>query len=265
MSFYGSSFSFDGISCEEYGLMLYDFGSTKQGDSKYASIEVHEDRVPSRARSLFYGTSYSKPLEFTLVFGANEDSESYGEPIDRQDMEIIGSWLTGHSEYKWLAIDQPDMEGIRYRCIINDLETIELSMCKWAFKCTVHCDSPFAYTIPEQFTYTVDGSADIVLHSRASSNMPYYPTVTISGLLGEDVEIVNHDFNGSTFRLLLADTNITDVVANGETGILSGSIGNLYSYFNFCFPALVRGVNHLSIKGSGTYTFTCEFPVNVGG
>ena len=68
MSFYGSSFSFDGVSCEEYGLMLYDFDNTTQENSKFASIDILEDRVYQRPRSLFYGTTYKDPLEFKLVF-----------------------------------------------------------------------------------------------------------------------------------------------------------------------------------------------------
>lgn len=178
MSFYGSSFSFDGVSCEEYGLMLYDFGSTTHGNSEYASMEIHEDRIPGRTRSLFYGTSYETPLEFKLVFGANEDSVAHDEPIDRYEMQAISSWLTGHKEYKWLVIDEADMTDYRYRCIITDLKTIEVGMYKWAFECIVHCDSPYAYMTPTTFTYEVFGSKDVTLYNPSSINGLYCPTIT---------------------------------------------------------------------------------------
>jgi len=264
MSFYGSSFSFDGTSCEEYGLMMYDFNNTSQGDSKYASMKIEEDRIHGRTRSLFYGAYYDKPLEFTLVFGADEDSALNNEPIDRQEMEVIGSWLIGHEEYKWLTIDQPDMETLRYRCIITDLETIEVAMCKWAFKCTVHCDSPYAYTLPEVFEFVVDGSADVTLYSRSTANTWYYPRVSIKTDGSNDVSIYNKDF-AKPFVMSFNGAKVDEIEVVGDTGVITGSFDNMYKYWNFVFPTLKRGDNHLTLTGSGTYTFTCEFPVNVGG
>ena len=133
MSFYGSSFSFDGISSEELGLMLYDFNTTSQGNSSFASgFQLNEERIPHKVRSLYYGGWLADNLEFTLVFGADEYSAMNHEDIDRQEMELIGSWLTGKSGYKWLSIDQDDMAGVRYRCIMTDLKMIEYSGFKWA-------------------------------------------------------------------------------------------------------------------------------------
>ena len=266
MSFYGSSFSFDGVSCEEYGLMLYDFDNATQGNSKFASVDISEDRVYQRPRSLFYGTTYKNPLEFKLVFGADEYAAEQREPIDRQDMEVIGSWLTGHNSYKWLEIDQPDLDGIRYRCIITDLEMLEIGFDKWAFECTVHCDSPFAYTMPQVFSYSVDGTSDIVLHSRSSSNLTYFPVVQIQLRGNGSVKIVNHGSHDDTFEINGFPQASDTVVINGETGEMMADSGlNVYPYCNFKFPRLVRGDNHLTISGNCIVTYTCEFPVNVGG
>lgn len=266
MSFYGSSFSFDGISCEEYGLMLYDFNNTTQGNSKFASLDVLEDRIYLRPRSLFYGTTYKTPLEFKLVFGANEYSAAQQQPIDRQDMEIISGWLTGYDTYKWLMIDQPDMIGIRYRCIITDLEVLEIGFDKWAFACTVHCDSPFAYTLPMEFEYVADGTLDVVLHSRSSSNLIYSPKVSVTITNGVDFKIINHSLKDSTFLLSGIPGTVGDIFVDSECGIVTCSSGiNLYPYFNFSFPKLKRGDNALTIVGHGAVKFTCEFPVNVGG
>lgn len=266
MSFYGSSFSFDGVSCEEYGLMLYDFDNTTQGNSKFASLDILEDRVYQRPKSLFYGTTYKDPLEFKLVFGANEYSAAHGESIDRQDMEVISSWLTGHHSYKWLTIDQPDMDGIRYRCIINDLETLEIGFDKWAFACTVHCDSPFAYTLPVDFEYAVDGKVDILLRSRSSSNDAYSPKICLTLTNGGDFQIINHSMGDSAFHLTGVPSSVGKILIDGERGILSCDSGwNLYPHSNFIFPKLRRGDNHITLTGSGIVKYTCEFPVSVGG
>lgn len=266
MSFYGSSFSFDGISCEEFGLMMYDFNTTSQGDSSYASgMDISEDRIAGRVRSIFYGTRYKDPLEFKLVFGVDSTTAANGEDIDRQDMELIGSWLTGHDSYKWLVIDQPDMDGIRYHCIITDLEVLEYAGNKWAFQCKVHCDSPFAYTSPMSFEYVVDTSLSVVLHSRSSVNQTYMPKVTIALPGGGDFSIENAD-TGHVFRLTGVPSSSGVITVIGENGVMTCESGaNLYKYCNFIWPDLRRGDNHLTLKGSGTVTFQCEFPVNVGG
>lgn len=266
MSFYGSSFSFDGKSCEDFGLMLYDFNTTTQGDSKFASgMEIIEDRTAKRFRSLFYGTQYEDPLEFVLVFGVDPDTAARGRDIDRQDMEVISAWLTGHGSYKWLEIDQADLAGIRYRCILTDLEMLEYAGYKWAMTCKVHCDSPFAYTTPMVFQYAVNGAADVVLHSRSSINIPYAPKVEIALHGSPDFSIMNAEMGEVCSLKGLPQTSDT-IWIDGENGVLTGASGlNLYPYYNFVFPRFVRGDNHLTISGTGTVTFTCEFPVNVGG
>lgn len=265
MSFYGSSFSFDGISCEEYGLMLYDFNSTNQGDSEFASLDLEEDRVAGRHRSLFYNSYYKKPLEFKLVFGADEYAANEGEPIDRYEVQLISSWLTDRSEYCDLVIDQPDMESVKYRCIITDLKVLEHANNKWAFEASVHCDSPYGYRFPQIFTFEVNGSKDVTLPCRSSINRPFFPNLKIE-MSGTALSIVNHDDGEREFQLENLPQSNEVITLDGENGVMSGSSGvNLYPYCNFKFPRLVRGDNHITLTGNATVTITCECPVMIGG
>ena len=123
MSFYGTSMLFDGIPCEEMGLVMYDFTSNRQSATTFSSdLEIAEDRIGGRYRSLFYGGAVNAPLTFTMVLCASEDRAERNEPLDRWDLQKIAAWLTGHREYKWLSIVQEDMEEIRYRCLISSLQ-----------------------------------------------------------------------------------------------------------------------------------------------
>lgn len=266
MSFYGASFTFDGISSEEYGLMLYDFNNVSQGNSEYASgVSVQEDRLPLRYRSLYYGSYLKDVLEFTLVFGADEYSALRQEDIDRQEMDVIGSWLTGKDGYRWLSIDQPDLFGIRYRCIITDLKTIEFSGFKWAFQCTVHCDSPFGYTFPYEYNSDVKDSSSILIRSMSSYHGYFYPKVELTLSAGGTFSISNDQDSQYIFEL--KDYPSSDkIVIDGEHGIITAeNTANPYKYFNFNFPRLVRGDNVLHLTGNGSIKIICEFPVNVGG
>lgn len=266
MSFYGESFSFNGRSCEEFGLMLYDFNNASQGDSRFAAQTITEERIRNRYRTLFYDAGYDQPLEFTLVFGAGEYEANEHEPIDRYEMQVISEWLTDKREYGWLSIDQPDMEGVRYRCFITDLEAIEFSGNKWAFKCTVHCDSPYGYLLPQIYEYNASGVTDVYIRSRSSIDEPYAPIVIIELTSGADFSIKNKSDGNRTFTLDELPNGCGQITVDGERGLLScGSGDNIYSCTNFKWPRLVRGDNHLVLSGNGTVKFICEYPVNVGG
>lgn len=265
MSFYGTSFSFDGISCEEFGLMLYDLDSATQSTSSWATgTKIKEERIPGRMRSIYYGKTEEENLEFTLVFGADEHAARAGEPIDRSEMQAVAMWLTGPDDYRYLHIDQPDMAGIRYRCMITDLKMVEHFGKKWAFSCKVHCDSPYAYTLPR--TFNIDASVgQYVCYSNSSVMEPYYPKLKISLNDSADFSITNDRCGKSlSFSGLPQTSDIIEI--DCASGIITAASGlNLYQYFNFNFLSLYPGRNTLSFVGSGTVEMFCEFPMNVGG
>ena len=272
MSFYGTSMVFDGVSCEEMGLVMYDFASDKQSTTAFtSSTDIAEDRIAGRYRSLIYGGEVNVPLTFTMVLCASEDRAQKGEPLDRWDLQKIAAWLTGHTEYKWLSIVQTDLEEVRYRCMIRDLQAVEVAGHKWGVKFTVNCDSPFAYLRPKVYDYTVTDSRTATLFSESSHNGFYYPKLKIASHQGGmiSLKIANsveeHTFSFQSLPLAMGDLDI-----DCENGVITSASGlNPYQYLSFYtpfhFPRLARGNNTLTMTGTGRYTFTCEWPVNVGG
>lgn len=268
MSFYGTEFIFDGTSSYEYGLCLYyQIDNATQSDTAFASnVKMMEDRPARRASSYCYGGSMEDSLEFKLVFGVTETRKEAMGPFDRWETQKIASWLTGHRDYKWLQIVQEDLTAVRYRCYITDLKAVEIGSMHWGFECTVTCDSPYGYLTPQEFIYEVDGSATVVLHSRSSANDPYFPTLTIQPGSGQSYSVKNLTDSNREFSLNEIPTGCGTITLDGDHGVLSCVSGqNLYPYCNFKFPRLLRGDNELILTGSGTYTFVCEFPVNIGG
>lgn len=263
---------FDGIACEEMGLVLYEFDSAEQDATKFAGdLEVAEDRIEGRYRSLFYGGSVNAALTFKMVLCASEERAARNEPFDRWDMQRIASWLTGHVGYRWLSIVQPDLEQVRYRCIISELEAVEIAHDKWGFTCKVTCDSPFAYMVVQPTVYEVDGSMDAELFSESTYNGLYYPIIKISGHNGGDISIqIQNDIETYDFQMKDVPAALGDLEIDGENGVMTAASGmNPYEYVQytsgFHFPRLARGMNRLTLQGTGTFTFCCEWPVNVGG
>lgn len=269
MSFYGDRFIFDGVPCEEFGLMLYNVGSTQQNATTFASnSDFVEDRIFRRYDSLFYGTSQNGQLSFSLVFGLDPDKVNVGLYFDRYDFEKIASWLTGRDGYKWLQIGD-DTEGyFRYYCKISDLKVIQAGLYPQCYSCTVTCNSPFAFMPEKTFSYDIANSETIIFHNRSTSNMYYYPKVEL--VLGgcTNFSIVNKTDNNRETALtdIPAAYAVATVTFDNQNQILTSSHGdNLYPCFNKKFFRLVRGDNVLSVTGTGTLRLICEFPVNVGG
>lgn len=274
MSFHGTSMIFDGIACEEMGLVLYDFDSHKQEATKFSSnLSISEDRIDGRYRSLFYGGVVNEPLVFTMVLCAREDRALRNEPFDRWDTQKIASWLTGHTEYKWLSIVQPDLADVRYRCICSDLEAVEIAGNKFGFVCKVTCDSPFAYMTPRTYKFDVPktGVNLYEIISESTHNGMYYPQIYVSGLNGGNVVIcVTNEKEQSDFTLKGLPTTVNQLVIDCENGVISTpGEENIYQYIDFTegfhFPRFARGKNFLLLSGAGSYQFKCEWPVNVGG
>lgn len=272
MSFCGTSMIFDGIACEEMGLVLFSFDSHKQEATSFSSnLSILEDRIDGRYRSLFYGGTINEPLTFTMVLCAREDRAQRNEPFDRWDLQKISSWLTGHTTYKWLSIVQPDMEDVRYRCVCSDLQAVEVTDSKWGFSCKVTCDSPYAYLTPRTYSWIANESAIGNVFSESSCNTPYSPLLTISGHSGGTLSLqIENSEEVTLFKMTNVPSNIGNLNIDCENGIVTSSSGiNPYQYIeygsSFRFPRFARGNNKITFTGKATFTFVCEWPVNVGG
>ena len=267
MAFWGNEFIFDGISCSDFGLMVYHFGSEGQDDISYSNNGIVEESISGRYDTLFYGTEQNKPLEFKLVFGANMEAVDKNKPLDRYETEAVAAWLTGHGSRKWLSIVQDDMSYFRYKCVISDLKLITYGDMPWAFSCKVRCDSPFGYTLPEETVFDCNGQADIKFFNRSSYNGYYFPKIEISVLGGNDISIQNLSDNGREFSFKgLPESEGLTITIDNKNGIITNSLDiNLYQYFNMKFLRLKRGYNDLKLTGNMSIRFVCEFPVNIGG
>lgn len=276
MGFYGSHFSFNGTSCEEFGLAVYDIDGSSQGKSGLvASVgKVVEDWIPTKSKSLFYGIRQNTPLTFTMTFGVDPELQrkngfvTMDDYLDRWEIASINNWLTGHTDSrKWLEIEQPDMENVRFFCTITDLEIITHAWYPWAFSCTVTCDSPYGYMSPKKYNYTCKGTQAVTLKSKSATNDYYYPTMVIVPQSTEKISIVNKSDGNREFLL----TNVpvgtgTEITVDNDRGIIKTANGlNIYDCFNFNFFRLRSGNNNLVLNGNFSLSVRCEFPVNVGG
>lgn len=256
-------FSFDGESSLMYELMLYDFGGNGQSEVSFGNKgNIVETRTNNRIQPLHFGVNYhNSPLQFKLVFGADHE-------LDRFAMEDISFWLTGHQEYKWLTIDQPDLNDISFKCLITELKPLHHGWLPVAFEATVVCDCPYAYSAPFRKTYNINGRTEIMFRNDSTVREHVKPTITFFPKEGTDrLSIVNYSDNGREFLIEnLPASNIHIVVDNNNGIIREENNGyNLYDGFNLNFFRLVHGDNRLIVGGDGTLIISGRLLHNVAG
>ena len=276
------AFTFDGISCNEYGLMIYfTDNQTTREINLGTDIDIVEDRLSKRIDPISYGVSMNKALSFPLTFGSRTT-------ITEDEVDEILSWLTGHREYKWLELHDcivmcengeptfmPTTKNtrIRYRCHINSVSVEYIDGLPFAFSAQVECDGPFGYVYPpSETTYEIDSVISTVdFYNDSSYNGYLYPTLFLSCEGCNVLTITNISDNSRIFELDASDKTggldgldvMIDCKNNIITAVNASDMNvNLYPYFNNKFLRLIKGENQLQMQtddGSCDMTMICEF------
>ena len=177
-------------------------------------------------------------------------------------------WLTGHQQYQWLSIDQPDLEHVQFRCLITKLTPLAHSWLPVAFEANILCDCPYAYGCPFEESYTINGETNILFRNNGSVREYFKPYISFRPAFGTtELKIVNADDGGREFLLSDIPTGAAVVNIDNRNGIIQDQDNkfNLYDGFKDCmkFFRLVHGDNNLVVTGNGTLTIYGRFLYNV--
>lgn len=254
-------FIFADIPSSMYGLMVYDIDGKSQSDVPFGNVaKILETRLQGRVRPLHHGVDYNeKPLSFPLVFGSDHE-------LDRWQMQEIAHWLTGHQQYQWLSIEQPDLQHVQFRCLITQLTPISVGWMPVAFEAEVTCDCPYAYGYEFNQTYSFSDGEIIHIFNEGTAREYCKPKMLIAPTSGcSEITISNASDNGRTFSITsLPATSV--VYVDNDNCIMEEQISgyDLYDGFNDTFFRLVPGDNVLTMGGSGKITFTGRYYYNTG-
>ena len=217
--FTATSFIFDGVPSEEYGVMLYFLDDVGTVEDELWTNDIVEDRLNTRYDPIFYGININKQMTFNLTVGSTEY-------MSRYDVERVADWLTSHNTYKWLDICQDDMRDFRYKAMFTEVKTVHINGLPVAFNCTVVTDSQFAYERPVSYSYiihegkvlgkTKDGRSALFestnIFNKSSYNGYLYPTMSIKINDGcEKFSIINTSDKNRTFTLTAFPNNSASI------------------------------------------------------
>lgn len=258
-------FTFDGISCDAYGLMLYDISSVSSVDAAFATAKIQEEDIPSQGKPFFYAVTREEPLEFTLTFGPNMDRVDDGEHLSKPELSSISKWLCKDG-YKKLAIDQKDMADYFYRCIITELSPTSVNGVAWALTATVRCDGAYAYRTSQ--VYSIDassGKGSLVINALHDNGPYYWPVVSIVPSGAGTISIHSEEDDGRQFQLSGLPDGVGTITIDGSKGIITSSTGvNIYPFCNFRFLRLLQGDNQIAVDGTCKVEIACEYPAFIG-
>lgn len=255
-------FTFAGISASTYGLSVCDIDNKKHGANPFGNIaNIIEERIAGRVKPLHFGVNYhEKPLSFSLIFA----SEKY---MDRYDMQRVAMWLTGHQQYQWLTIHQPDMMHMQFRCLVQKLTPIHVNWFPIAFEAEIVCDCAYAYSHPFNEALVVGTTT---FFNESSCHESLRPSLKIDVSSGcTSFSIVNNSNGGKKFAFNDLPGGALTILVDNENCIIEETkqgLDDIYGYFDFesGFLELVPGDNELVVEGDVTITMVGRFMYNVG-
>ncbi len=254
-------FTYAGKAASMFGMFVCDIGSKKHGDNPFGNkANIVETRIANRVTPIHHGVRYNdEPLTFTLIFGAERR-------MDRFEMQEIANWLTGYQQYQWLTIDQPDLNHVQFRCLIQSLTPISVRWLPVAFEAKIVCDCPYAYGYPFERVYAINGETAVRFYNDGTCREPLKPGMTVTLDAGCTSFSARNDTTGETMAFAdLPSGGIVAEIDNENQVVRETKYGvNLYDKFNFRFLELAQGDNRLVFDGIGTVKLAGRFLYNVG-
>lgn len=245
MSFYATSFTYDGISSELYGLICASNDTSGSGSSSAGSdISILEDYLPRRETPYFYGVSFPTKLEFPVRF-MSED------PIPRNRVSEIEKWLFGNIQYKELRLIQEDMDEFYFNCFFTSPTVVSSGNEIVGFQATATCDAPWGWGTTVTVTKTGLSDTTTTIINLSDNNRYTKPEITLTFATGQDeVTLVNSSDTGSTAMVFEDVTSGEIITINNDLRMISSNRELIVDRFNGKYLYLIPGTNTLTITGT---------------
>lgn len=260
-----ADFTYDGISCDEYGVYIGEFNNFEVGKTG-ASNKTSLSASCSRLGDTFLITSqpYASPLEFEIQVFARD----FGY-ISPDHERALKKWLMQRNKYKWFTILDSRFSGLWFKANIHSPENIRVNdVVGISFQ--VSCSAPFAYSdeIEEHYEFTdTDRKAELYIDNDESSVI--YPEMEITMLSDGDLEIINDrdPYLKNTFKI--KGLKAGEVIkVNNEIPTLESSedtlLKNVYDRFSKYWFFLVDGKNNITVSNNCILTLKYREKRKVG-
>lgn len=249
-----SEFSFNGIQSYDKGFMNIRMGSET---AKRPIVGSRKPNVSNYSnKGVYFLQSVEKePIEFELLIAPTEDKK-----WTRELYNDLVSWLV-HDEFKeFYSGDDPHK---MYYAICKDYLSWEGLNDYGAIPFSFTTNANHAWTIPERMVVKNSGTKFVDIENKSVFNTNFYPLITIKKKKSKgNVSITN--YTNDKFALELKNISENEIIViDNEYRIIYAKDNprNVYGQsFNKNWFYLVKGNNHIEIKGDCEITFDLQFP-----
>lgn len=238
-------FVFDGIACNEYGVMCVSFASP--GMKTIPSQESELKTQKSISGDIFHIISqvYTKPLTYTIQI-VNKDYT----PISTVQERALKKWLCKRAIYKPFCVLEKRYADIWFFANINNPKLI--NVCDTVgMELTVTTNAPFGFSDVRDKRWTMAGN-DVIedLYVDNDEELPIYPDLQITMNESGALTLVNNSITDVDNILKLENLTAGEIITL-ECGYpyISSSVQthNIFDDFNKFWPYLIDGYNRFTV------------------
>jgi phage-related protein len=265
MAFWGTSFTFRGIPCENYNLFISSFGDSSSDilSAGNTSVKIITQDLLRRPRPYLLGVQQTPVLEIPMSF----NSPNFLTSID---MRIIESWLFGHFQYYPLQIMQDDLQDVYFNVIFNTPQIQRSGNLIRGINAVAVCDAPWGWSSIKTGSYAFNGTSGSMNFMNLSDDNGFlYPIIECTmGSTGGNLTIINSQdlvtTSGSVTTRPFTFTGLSPyevLTIDNDRKLITSSIGaNRLSNFISSLPVVnsknwlrfLPGQNTLNITGNLT-------------
>ena len=250
MSVYQRKFGYQNRFNTDFGLQVVSFNPDNGEMDTYLSVEsVFTDKFDGTKR-FDYGAKYNETATLYITMVKNNYTD-----FSRAELREILGWLTGLRKVSWLDLYNDDDGTLSYSFLgrVSNVKLQKMDARVIGIQLEFTSISPWAYSPIQRTELTLDGTGTLVPLCNCSDEYTsyIYPNITF----------VNKNANGTLSilnRTTGEETTIKSLAANEKVTLDTNKI--IYSDnktkifsddFNFVWPRLAYGYNHLYITGTG--------------
>lgn len=146
MAFYGESFTYNGISSENFGLKIYTPDSNEK--TTILNLKSNSTKIPRQSKFTPSRLYVDEPRNIPIAL--------YSENVLTQtEIDTIYQWLfPADNKYKVMTINQDDMEDYYFNCRLIELQNETFGNKTQQIHAIMQCDSIYAWENSKTLTYT---------------------------------------------------------------------------------------------------------------
>lgn len=266
MGVIGKSFSYNGHTSTEMGVIMVSFGSETSDFSNLAynlsksSLNSHRNKVYAHSRS------YNEVLTFSISLVKN----NYQKFTTTEKRNIV-SWLTSPKTYRELVLTDDGNDnyhsGIIQNCICIGWQDMRPApRMHYGMTFTFECNAPYGFSTLKTQSFTSSSEATVTFTVNTDDlEDEIYPIIDLTPGETGNIKIKNNSIqNSQEFQVKGQNTN--RLIIDAERGIITDFADTFHyaSDTNLLWPTLVNGTNAIKITGKCSGTISWREPRKVG-